>query len=488
MKKLNDILKHLGKHQLFGNAETSILGITMDSRQVQTGFFFAAVKGTQQDGHQYIEKAIEQGATAILCSELPENRVSSVSYVLVNEVSAALGKAADAFYDFPSSKLKLVGITGTNGKTSIATLLFNLFTELGYVCGLLSTVENKIGAHVVPSTHTTPDSVALNKLLADMCNHACEYVFMEVSSHAVHQNRIAGLQFTGGVFTNLTHDHLDYHETFLNYLNAKKAFFDQLPSTAFALSNVDDKNGLVMLQNTQAKAYTFGIKSAADFNARVVECSLLGIELSIHNKNVFSGLVGEFNASNLLAVYATAILLNAEENETLRVLSGLKPPRGRFDTFKSKQDGIILIVDYAHTPDALEKVCETVVKVKKDSQQLFVIVGCGGNRDKSKRPLMAAVACELGNKAILTSDNPRDENPADILIDMQEGLNPLLRKKAIVIEDRKEAIKAACSFAQREDIILIAGKGHETYQEIKGVKYPFDDKQIAVEFLNQLNR
>jgi UDP-N-acetylmuramoyl-L-alanyl-D-glutamate--2,6-diaminopimelate ligase len=438
------------------------------------------------DGHNFIDKAIENGAVAILCEQLPESRQETVTYVKVADSSYALGIIACNYFDNPSEKLKLVGVTGTNGKTTSVTLLFNLFRSLGYSAGLLSTVQNKINQTVIPATHTTPDALVLNELLAEMAEKGCEYVFMEVSSHAVVQNRIAGIRFTGAVFTNITHDHLDYHKTFDEYIKAKKRFFDQLPAQAFALVNRDDRNGLVMLQNTKAEKNTYALKTMADFKCRIIENHLNGLLLNIDNHEVWVKLIGTFNAYNVLAVYATAVLLKQNTTNILTALSNLNSVEGRFQYVRSPK-GVIGIVDYAHTPDALKNVLETIKDIRTGNEQVITLVGCGGDRDSAKRPVMAAIACEYSSKVILTSDNPRSEDPEEILNQMQKGINPADAKKTLRITDRREAIKAACSFSNKGDIILIAGKGHEKYQEIKGVKYDFDDLEILKETIKNLD-
>jgi UDP-N-acetylmuramoyl-L-alanyl-D-glutamate--2,6-diaminopimelate ligase len=477
MKLLSQILYKARLEEVVGSTHVAIASVEFDSRKVKKDTLFIAVKGTATDGHTYIQTAIEAGAVAIVCETLPETKLDAVTYIKVKDSTYALGIVACNFYDNPSEKLKLVGVTGTNGKTTTGSLLFNLFRSLGYSVGLLSTVQNKINATVVPSTHTTPDALALNELLAQMLEQGCEYVFMEVSSHAVVQNRIAGLYFTGAVFTNITHDHLDYHKTFDEYIKAKKGFFDMLPSEAFALVNRDDKNGLVMLQNTKAAKYTYGLKTVADFKCRIVENHLNGLLLNIDQHEVWVKLIGTFNAYNVLAVYATSVLLKQDTTNILTALSNLNAVEGRFQYVRSP-NGVIGIVDYAHTPDALKNVLETIHDIRTGAEQIITLVGCGGDRDSAKRPVMAAIACEYSTKVILTSDNPRSEDPEEILNQMQKGINPADAKKVLRITDRKEAIKTACSFSNKGDIILIAGKGHEKYQEIKGIKYEFDDLEI----------
>jgi UDP-N-acetylmuramoyl-L-alanyl-D-glutamate--2,6-diaminopimelate ligase len=458
----------------------AISSVTFDSRKVKKDSLFIATVGVTVDGHTYIDKAIELGAIAIVCETLPKQIQEHITYIKVLNSSESLGYIACNFYDNPSERLRLIGITGTNGKTTTVTLLFNLFKGLGYQVGLLSTVENKINNVVIPSTHTTPDALSLNEMLSQMVEQGCQYAFMEVSSHAIVQHRITGLHFTGAAFSNITHDHLDYHKTFDEYIKAKKLFFDQLPTDAFALTNKDDRNGMVMLQNTRAKKYTYGLKSLADFKCRVIENHLNGLLLNIDNQEVWIKLIGSFNAYNALVVYAMAILLKQDKVQVLTTLSNLNSVEGRFQYVKSKS-GIIAIVDYAHTPDALKNVLETVKDIRTGNEQVITVVGCGGDRDSAKRPVMAKIACEFSNKTILTSDNPRSENPEEILNQMQSGLSPVEMKSALRISDRKEAIKTAVAFAKEGDILLIAGKGHEKYQEINGVKHHFDDFEIIKE-------
>jgi UDP-N-acetylmuramoyl-L-alanyl-D-glutamate--2,6-diaminopimelate ligase len=477
---LSEILYKVSLQAVSGKTDIEINKIVFDSRQIEKGSLFVAIGGTQVDGHQFIMKAIEMGASAILCEHLPESLNEEITYIQVENSACAMGFAAANFYQHPSKKLKLVGVTGTNGKTSIATLLFRLFRRLGYRCGLLSTVQNQIDDDVIPSTHTTPDSVKVNELLADMVQKGVSYCFMEVSSHAVVQERITGLEFVGGIFTNLTHDHLDFHGTVDNYIKAKKGFFDQLPASAFALVNTDDKVGKVMLQNTAARKETYSLKNIGTFKGKVLACGLLGLQMEIDNKEVWFKLIGSFNAYNLLGVYGAAILLGEDSDEVLMQLSDIQPPAGRFEQVVSKKN-IVGIVDYAHTPDALKNVLETIVDLREGNQQIITVVGCGGNRDTTKRPVMAEIACKMSDKVILTSDNPRNENPMDILAEMQKGIPAIHFKKTETIEDRHEAILAAVKMAKQEDIILVAGKGHETYQEIKGVKHHFDDKEVLRE-------
>jgi UDP-N-acetylmuramoyl-L-alanyl-D-glutamate--2,6-diaminopimelate ligase len=483
LKLLSDILYKTRLEEIIGSTNVAISSVTFDSRKVKKDSLFIATRGTASDGHHYIELAIESGAVAIVCEDLPETLKENVTYVKVLDSSASLGYIACNFYDNPSEKLKLVGITGTNGKTTTVTLLFNLFRGLGYNVGLLSTVENKINTTVIPSTHTTPDALALNELLSKMVEAGCQYAFMEVSSHAIVQHRITGLKFTGAAFSNITHDHLDYHKTFEEYIRAKKLFFDNLQDDAFALTNKDDRNGMVMLQNTKAKKYSYGLKSIADFKCRVVENHLNGLLLSIDNQEVWVKLIGSFNAYNVLVVYAISQLLKQDRVQVLTTLSNLNSVEGRFQYIKSKT-GIVAIVDYAHTPDALKNVLETIKDIRTGNEQVITLAGCGGDRDAAKRPIMAQIACEYSNKVILTSDNPRSENPEEILNQMQAGINPVDAKKTLRISDRKEAIRTAVAFAKKGDIILIAGKGHEKYQEINGIKHPFDDFEIVKEIFN----
>ncbi len=485
MKLLSDILYKVRLEEVVGSTHMAISSVAFDSRKVKKGSLFIATSGSLTDGHVFIQKAIENGAIAIICEQLPETRTETITYVKVTDSSFALGIIACNFYDNPSEKLKLVGVTGTNGKTTTVTLLFNLFKSLGYSVGLLSTVQNKINNTVIAATHTTPDALALNELLHTMVEQSCEFVFMEVSSHAVVQNRIAGIVFVGGVFSNITHDHLDYHKTFDEYIKAKKRFFDFLPNTSFALVNKDDRNGLVMLQNTKAKKQTYALKNIADFKCRIIENHLNGLLLNIDNHEIWVKLIGTFNAYNVLAVYATAVLLKQDTTNVLTALSNLNSVEGRFQYIKS-QNGVIGIVDYAHTPDALKNVLETIKDIRTGNEQVITLVGCGGDRDSAKRPVMAAIACEYSNRVILTSDNPRSEDPEEILNQMQKGINPVDAKKTLRITDRREAIKTACSLSNKGDIILIAGKGHEKYQDIKGVKHDFDDLEILKETIKTL--
>ncbi|HRD37949.1 MAG TPA: UDP-N-acetylmuramoyl-L-alanyl-D-glutamate--2,6-diaminopimelate ligase [Bacteroidia bacterium] len=485
MKLLSDILYKTRLEEVIGSTHMAISSVTFDSRKVKKDTLFVATRGTATDGHAYIDKAIEAGAVAIVCEDLPETRKENVTYIKVTDSTHALGFIACNYFDNPSAKLKLVGVTGTNGKTTTVTLLFNLFRTLGYNVGLLSTVQNKINNTVIPSTHTTPDALSLNELLSVMVEQGCDYAFMEVSSHAVVQNRIAGVQFTGAIFTNITHDHLDYHKTFDEYIKAKKRFFDNLPEEAFAITNKDDKNGMVMLQNTKAHKYSYSIKNVADYKCKIIENHLNGLLLNINNHEVWVKLIGTFNAYNVLAVFAAAHLLKQDVINILTTLSNLNSVEGRFQYVKS-ETGIIGIVDYAHTPDALKNVLETIKDIRSGNENVITLVGCGGDRDAAKRPVMANIACQYSNKVILTSDNPRSEDPEEILNQMQAGVDASDFKKTLRISDRREAIKTACTLAQKGDIILIAGKGHEKYQEIKGVKHPFDDLEILKETIKAM--
>ncbi len=485
MKALQNILFGVKLREVIGSTQQNIAAIQIDSRKVEKEGVFVAIKGVKSDGHAFIDTAIESGATVIVCEQKPTTLNSAITYIIVENAQEAVAIMAHQFYDEPSTKLKLVGVTGTNGKTTVATLLFKLFNALGYTCGLISTIENHIGKNIVPSTHTTPDPIQLNALLQQMVLAGCTHVFMEVSSHAIHQHRITGLQFVGGAFTNITHDHLDYHQTFEAYLEVKKTFFDQLPSAAFALSNLDDKNGAKMLLHTKAKKLSYALHAPANYKGKILENLLSGLVMNINDIEVHCRLIGTFNAYNLLAVYGIAIELGEQPQEVLVVLSALTGAEGRFDYIVSKEN-IIGIVDYAHTPDALENVLTTIAKLRKGNETVITVVGCGGDRDKTKRPIMAQVACDLSNKVFFTSDNPRSEDPNEIIKDMEQGLSSAAKRKYINIVDRKEAIKAAISFAKAGDIILIAGKGHEKYQDIQGVKHDFDDKQILENLFNDL--
>ncbi|HVF96451.1 MAG TPA: UDP-N-acetylmuramoyl-L-alanyl-D-glutamate--2,6-diaminopimelate ligase [Flavisolibacter sp.] len=488
MKTLADILYKVPLKAVSGSTDVVVSGVQIDSRKAAHRSVFVAVKGAAADGHRFIDKAIELGAIAVVCEELPMQKKEDVTYVQTGSSAEAAGILAHNFYGQPSAKLKLVGVTGTNGKTTIATLLYKLFTALGYHCGLISTVENMINGAVIPSTHTTPDAVSLNALLKQMVDEGCEYAFMEVSSHAVHQRRIAGLQFSGGLFSNITHDHLDYHKTFDEYIKAKKGFFDSLPSSAFAITNSDDKRGSVMLQNTTAKKLAYSLRSMADFKGKILENGLSGLVMTINEQEVHFRLIGEFNAYNLLAVYGAAVSLGQDKQEVLQYLSNTTGAEGRFDYSISQKEKVIAIVDYAHTPDALINVLATVKKLRQGHEQVITVVGCGGDRDKTKRPVMGEVACEHSDKVIFTSDNPRTEDPMQILADMETGLSVSAKRKYVAIADRRQAIKTAISLAKPEDIVLIAGKGHEKYQEINGVKHHFDDKEVVQEMFELLGK
>ena len=478
--KLNEVLKNITPIKIVGNDNVEITGVNIDSRRIKAGHLFVAIRGTQVDGHQFIDKAIELGADAVLCEELPEKLSGHVTYVQVESTEDAVGKVATLFYGNPSHKLKLVGVTGTNGKTTIATLLYNMFRKFSYKVGLLSTVCNYIDDVEVPADHTTPDPIELNELLAKMVEAGCEYAFMECSSHAIHQKRIGGLKFAGGLFTNLTRDHLDYHKTFENYRNAKKAFFDGLPKDAFAITNADDKNGMIMVQNTKATVKTYSIRTMADFRARILECHFEGMYLEIDGREVGVQFIGKFNVSNLLAVYGAAIMLGKKPEDILLVLSTLHSVSGRLEPIHSPE-GFTAIVDYAHTPDALANVLNAIHEVLDGKGHVITVCGAGGNRDKGKRPLMAQEAVRQSDKVIITSDNPRFEDPQEIINEMLAGLNEQQMRKVISIVDRKEAIRTACMMAQKGDVVLVAGKGHENYQEIKGVKHHFDDKEVLHE-------
>lgn len=466
--------------------DTEVNGITFDSRKVLPGFAFVAIAGTLSDGHNFIQKAVDSGAKVVVCERLPERVNDQVTYVTVKNSAQALGIMASNFYGNPSERLSLVGVTGTNGKTTTVTLLYQLFSALGYNAGLISTVENRIIDRPIPATHTTPDPVQLNELLKKMITTGCTHAFMEVSSHAVDQERIAGLKFAGALFTNITHDHLDYHKTFENYIKAKKKFFDELSPSAFALVNADDKRGMVMLQNTKASKNTFGLKKMVDYKGKIITNSLEGLELEIGGKNVWFKMIGDFNAYNLLGVYGAALLLGEESDDVLLHLSALTGAPGRFERVLPGSR-ITAIVDYAHTPDALKNVLETIGSFRTGTERVITVVGCGGNRDKTKRPLMASIACKMSDKVVLTSDNPRDEDPMDIIRDMQTGILPTEVRKTLVLADREEAIKTACMMAKENDIVLVAGKGHETYQEIRGVKHPFDDRKVMARMLKLLS-
>jgi UDP-N-acetylmuramoyl-L-alanyl-D-glutamate--2,6-diaminopimelate ligase len=488
MSTLQDILYKVRIRSVQGSTAVTVNALHIDSRKVTKGDVFIAIKGVAADGHQFIDSVIEKGAVAIVCEVMPATLQEGVTYVQVENSGAAAGFMAHNFYGQPSEKVKLVGVTGTNGKTTIATLLYKLFTALGYKCGLLSTVQNHIGNEIVPATHTTPDAISLNALMKRMVDEGCTHVFMETSSHALHQQRTAGLKYVVALFSNITHDHLDYHKTFDEYIRVKKSFFDGLSSDAHAISNADDKRGAVMLQNTQAHKYFYSLRTLAEFKGKILENGLTGLVMTINDQEVHFRLIGEFNAYNILAVYGAATCLGEDKHEVLRCLSVLSGAEGRFDYIISANEKVIGIVDYAHTPDALLNVLATIKNLRKGHEQVITVVGCGGDRDKTKRPVMGEVACEHSDRVIFTSDNPRSEEPEQILRDMEEGLNTAAKRKYISIVDRKEAIKTAVSLAKPEDIILIAGKGHEKYQEIKGVKHPFDDKEVLLEIFKTLEK
>jgi UDP-N-acetylmuramoyl-L-alanyl-D-glutamate--2,6-diaminopimelate ligase len=488
MALLQNILYKVRNTGLQGTTEVEVTGLSIDSRRVQAGNAFIATRGVHSDGHQFIENAIERGAVAVICEEMPEWNYPHITYVKVDNAAEACGIMAANFYGNPAEKLKLVGVTGTNGKTTVATLLFKLFRSLGHGCGLISTVANRIGEDVIPSTHTTPDAISLNALLAEMVAKGCGYAFMEVSSHAIHQQRIAGLVFTGGIFTNITHDHLDYHKTFEEYIRVKKSFFDHLPPAAFALLNADDKRGKVMGQNTPAKKAYYALKNAAEFRGTVLENGLTGLMMNIGGQEVHFLLIGEFNAYNLMAVYGAAILLGEEQKEILLHLSALTGAEGRFDYMISPTLQVVGIIDYAHTPDALLNVLATIKNLRQGHEQVITVIGCGGDRDKTKRPIMGEVAAQYSDRIIFTSDNPRGEDPAAIIREMEAGVPLSMKKKLLSIGDRREAIKTACTLAGQDDIVLVAGKGHEKYQEIAGVKHPFDDKAVLGEVFALLDK
>jgi UDP-N-acetylmuramoyl-L-alanyl-D-glutamate--2,6-diaminopimelate ligase len=485
---LKEILYKVAIRSVMGSTDVEVSNVQIDSRKVGKDTLFVAVKGVATDGHKFIDKAEEAGASVIVCEAMPKRKKENIVYVQVENSAIAVALIANNFFERPSEKIKLVGVTGTNGKTTIATLLYKLFTSLGYTCGLISTVENRIGDKITPATYTTPDAVSLNELLLKMVHDGCSHVFMENSSHAIHQHRSTGLKFAGAVFSNITHDHLDYHKTFDEYIRVKKSFFDDLPVDAFAISNADDKRGTVMLQNTNAKKYLYSLKTAADFKGKILDNSLTGVVMLVNEQEVHFRMIGEFNAYNILAVYGTAICFGEDKQEVLRCLSVLTGAEGRFDYMISPKERLIAIIDYAHTPDALLNVLFTIKKLKKGFEKVITVVGCGGDRDKTKRPLMAESACEHSDKVILTSDNPRSEDPAQIIKDMEQGVNAAAKRKCISIVDRKEAIKTAISLAKAEDIILVAGKGHEKYQEIKGVRNYFDDKEVVKEFFKMLEK
>ena len=482
--KLSEVLKNIVILESVGKTDIEICGIQIDSRKIEAGHLFIAVCGTQADGHQYIGKAIAQGATAVVCQQLPEDLPAGVTFIRIEDTEDATGKIATQFYGNPSTQLKLVGVTGTNGKTTIATLLYEIFTAFGNKCGLCSTVCNYIGERAIAADHTTPDAITLNQLLSQMVKEGCQYAFMECSSHAIHQKRIGGLRFEGGIFTNLTRDHLDYHKTFENYRDAKKAFFDGLDKSAFAITNLDDKNGLFMTQNTSATVKTYSQTRMADFHAKITEMTFEGMELNVNGQDVYVPLVGKFNVSNLLAIFGAAVMLGKEPTEVLTVLSSVRSVSGRFEALRSPK-GFTAIVDYAHTPDALVNVLNAIDEILCHRGEVITVCGAGGNRDKGKRPLMAHEAARLSDKVIITSDNPRFEEPQDIINDMLAGITDEERGKVLSIVDRKEAVRTACMLAKKGDVILVAGKGHENYQEIKGVKHHFDDKEVLLEIFQE---
>ncbi len=485
---LQDILYKVNIVAVKGNTATAVNDLQTDSRKVAAGSCFIAVKGNTTNGHDYIRTAIQNGAVVIVCETLPAGTTENITWVQVQNSAVAAGLMAHNFYGNPSQEIKLVGVTGTNGKTTIATLLWKLFNQMGYTCGLISTVQNQSGSIIIPATHTTPDAISLNALLRQMVNDGCSYVFMECSSHAIHQHRIAGLHFTGAIFSNITHDHLDYHKTFDEYIRVKKSWFDSLPATAFAISNADDKRGKVMLQNTAAKKMYYSLKTLADFKGKILDNSLTGLHMMVNDQEVHFRLIGEFNAYNLLAVYGTAVSLGIDKQVALQTLSMLDGAEGRFDYTVSKKENIIGIVDYAHTPDALLNVLATIKNLKHGNGHVITVVGCGGDRDKTKRPIMAEVACEHSDRVIFTSDNPRSEDALQIIKEMEAGVNAAAKKKYISIADRREAIKTAVSLSQQKDIVLVAGKGHEKYQEIQGVRYDFDDKKVLNEVFELLEK
>jgi len=488
MPVLKDILNRVTPEEIRGDVSCEVTSLSLDSRTVAQGAAFFAVSGASSDGHQFIGTAVQKGARVVVCETLPAELSSDVTYVRVKDSALGAGLMASSFYNEPSSRMRVVGVTGTNGKTTVATLLYQLFTRLGYRCGLISTVQNHIHQQVLPSTHTTPDALSVQSLLAKMADAGCTYAFMEVSSHAIHQQRIAGIHFAGGIFTNITHDHLDYHKTFDEYIRVKKTFFDNLPHEAFALTNADDKRGMVMLQNTNASKNTYSLKLPATFKGKVLENNLTGLVMNIDMQEAHFRMIGTFNAYNLLAVYGAAVLLGEEKISVLSSLSDIQGAPGRFETFMSSQEKVLGIVDYAHTPDALLNVLATINQLRTAGQQLITVIGCGGDRDAAKRPLMAQAACEHSDRAILTSDNPRSEDPEQILNEMEAGLSALQKRKALRITDRAEAIKTACALAKPEDVILIAGKGHETYQEIKGVRHDFDDREVLKKCFELLHK
>ncbi|HTN06687.1 UDP-N-acetylmuramoyl-L-alanyl-D-glutamate--2,6-diaminopimelate ligase [Agriterribacter sp.] len=488
MAVLQDILYRVNIRSVQGNMSTEVKDIQIDSRKLSEKSCFIAIKGNMQDGHAYINAAIQKGATAIIAEQLPAIKKENVTYVQVENSAAAAGYMANNFYGAPSSKMKVTGVTGTNGKTTIATLLFKLFSGLGYKCGLLSTIQNQIGTNIIPASHTTPDAISINALMQQMLEEGCTHVFMECSSHAIHQHRITGLHFSGALFSNITHDHLDYHKSFDEYIRIKKSFFDNLSPDAFAISNADDKRGTVMLQNTTAKKYFYSLRTMADFKGKIIDNSITGLQLNVNEQEVHFRLIGEFNAYNLLAVYGAAVCMGEDKYRVLQVLSNLTGAEGRFEYIISPKEKIIGIVDYAHTPDALLNVLTTVKKLRQGHEKIITVVGCGGDRDRTKRPLMADVACTHSDSVVFTSDNPRSEEADAIIQDMEKGLQPSAKRKYISITDRKEAIKTAVALAGKEDIVLIAGKGHEKYQEIKGVKHPFDDKTVLKDMFDLMEK
>lgn len=486
--KLQDLLYKVKIISVQGSTDVDVAGLSIDSRDVKKEYAFIAIKGAVADGYQFIDAAISNGATIIISAEIPAQTKAGVTYVGVQSPAAAAGMMADAFYASPSSLLKVIGVTGTNGKTTVTTLLHNLFTGLGFACGLTGTVENRIGDKIIPATHTTPDAISFHRLLREMASAGCEYVFAECSSHAIEQNRLAGIKFAGAVFTNITHDHLDYHKTFDEYIRVKKSWFDELPADAFALSNADDKRGAVMLQNTKAKKLYYSLRTVADFKGKILDDSIRGLHMSINDIDAHFRLPGMFNAYNLLAVYGVAIRCGLNKEDVLPVLSSLRGAEGRFDVYESAAENITGIIDYAHTPDALLNVLATIRHMKRGPEKLITVVGCGGNRDKTKRPLMAKVAVEYSDKVILTSDNPRNEDPEQILRDMEEGINAAEKRKVLTVTDRRQAIKTAISLSAKDDIVLVAGKGHEKYQEINGVKHAFDDRRVLEEMFGLLEK
>lgn len=487
MKNVRDILYKASVLEVIGKTNSEINTIQFDSRKVQTNDLFVAIKGVVADGHDYIATAIKNGATTIVCEKMPSEKVPHINYIRTEDSHKSLGVLAANYYEHPSRQLQLIGITGTNGKTTSTTLLYHLFKKMGYAVGLISTVVNKINDKSLPAEHTTPDTLSINKILSEMVEEGCTYCFMEVSSHAIHQKRIEGLTFAGGGFTNITHEHLDYHKTFKEYINVKKSFFDTLPNTAFAITNADDKNGEVMLQNTKAHKFSYGLKNIANYKAKILENNFSGLLLSLNDTDVYTQLVGGFNAYNILLVYSIALQLHNEKMEVMRIISELQPVEGRFESIKS-EGGVIAIVDYAHTPDALQNVLKTIQNIRTGNETLYAIVGCGGDRDKTKRPEMAKIGCKMSDKLILTSDNPRSEDPEKIIAEMMEGVGGEYYNKTLKITDRKEAIKVACSMSLPNDIILIAGKGHETYQIIKDVKYDFDDLEIVKDLFIKMKK